>query len=91
MKNFWEVPASNVIVTCTISDTKPDKVSAIDNSKYNGNNQFHIGPLLPGIKKRYWVFIENERYRKGLWKVHQVYSFLSILRTCFLEAKVATV
>jgi hypothetical protein len=25
MKNFGEVPSSNVIVTCTISDKKPDK------------------------------------------------------------------
>ena len=63
MKNF-EVPASNVIVTCTVSDTKPDKSNHIDNSKSNGNNYFQIGPLLPGMEKRYWVFIENESYRK---------------------------
>jgi uncharacterized repeat protein (TIGR01451 family) len=27
MKNFGEVPASNVIVTCTITDSMPDKLS----------------------------------------------------------------
>jgi hypothetical protein len=66
LKNFGEVPASNVIVTCTISDTKPDKSNRMNNSKSNGNNQFQIGPLLPGMEKRYWVFIENERYRKTM-------------------------
>ena len=66
MKNFGEVPASNVIVTCTNTDSMPDKTSPVDNSKGNGNNQFQIGPLLPGMEKRYWVFIENERYRKTM-------------------------
>ncbi len=45
MKNFGEVPASNVIVTSTISDTKPDKSSVLDGSKQDGASEFHIGPL----------------------------------------------
>lgn len=65
MKNFGEVPASNVIVSSTVTDTKPDK-SAFQNSKANGLTEFHIGPLLPGMEKRYWVFIENERHRKTI-------------------------
>jgi hypothetical protein len=32
MKNFGEVPASNVIVTSTISDTKPDKSAILESS-----------------------------------------------------------
>ncbi len=76
MKNFGEVPASNVIVTCTISDTKPDKLTPMDKSKNNGNNQFHIGPLLPGMEKRYWVFIENERYRKTMEGVSNIFIFI---------------
>lgn len=32
MKNFGEVPASNVIVTSTLSETKPDKSSVLDGS-----------------------------------------------------------
>src|SRR5678816_4110204 len=44
MKNFGEVPASNVIVTCTISDTKPDKSTSMENFKAD-KNQFQIGPL----------------------------------------------
>jgi hypothetical protein len=76
MKNFGEVPASNVIVTCTISDTKPDKSNPMNNSKSNGNNQFQIGPLLPGMEKRYWIFIENERFRKTMEGASNIFIFI---------------
>jgi len=76
MKNFGEVPASNVIVTCTISDTRPDKSNTMNNSKSNGNNQFQIGPLLPGMEKRYWIFIENERYRKSMEGASNIFIFI---------------
>jgi hypothetical protein len=76
MKNFGEVPASNVIVTCTISDTKPHKSNPMNNSKNNGNNQFQIGPLLPGMEKRYWVFIEDERYRKTMEGASNIFIFI---------------
>jgi hypothetical protein len=76
MKNFGEVPASNVVVTCTISDTKPDKSNPMNNSKSNGNNQFQIGPLLPGMEKRYWIFIENERYRKTMEGASNIFIFI---------------
>jgi uncharacterized repeat protein (TIGR01451 family) len=76
MKNFGEVPASNVIVTSNISDTKPDKLAVMDNSKPNGGNEFHIGPLLPGMEKRYWVFIENERYRKTMEGTSNIFIFI---------------
>lgn len=75
MKNFGEVPASNVIVTSTISDTKPDKLT-FESSKSNGGNEFHIGPLLPGMEKRYWIFIENERYRKTIEGASNLFIFI---------------
>jgi hypothetical protein len=76
MKNFGEVPASNVIVTSTISDTKPDKLSVLDSSRQAGASEFHIGPLLPGMEKRYWVFIENERYRKTMNGTSNLFVFI---------------
>jgi uncharacterized repeat protein (TIGR01451 family) len=76
MKNFGEVPASNVIVTCTISDTKPEKLTPIDNSKNYDRNQFHIGSLLPGMEKRYCVFIENDRYRKTMEGASNIFIFI---------------
>jgi uncharacterized repeat protein (TIGR01451 family) len=76
IKNFGEVPASNVIVTSTISDTKPDKLSVLESSKSSGANEFHIGPLLPGMEKRYWVFVENERYRKTMDGTSNLFVFI---------------
>jgi uncharacterized repeat protein (TIGR01451 family) len=76
MKNFGEVPASNVIVTSTISETKPIKTSVLNGSKPDGVSEFHIGPLLPGMEKRYWVFIENERYRKTLEGTSNLFVFI---------------
>ena len=76
MKNFGEVPASNVIVTCTISDKMPDKTSPMNSPKSNDNSQFQIGPLLPGMEKRYWIFIENERFRKTMEGASNIFIFI---------------
>ncbi|HEU4469104.1 MAG TPA: hypothetical protein VFR61_08740 [Nitrososphaeraceae archaeon] len=76
MKNFGEVPASDVIVTSTILDTKPDRSALLGSSKSNGANVFHIGPLLPGMEKRYWIFIENERYRETIEGTSNLFIFL---------------
>jgi hypothetical protein len=74
MKNFGEVPATNVVVSCIVSDTKPDKSNSM--AQGNENNQFHLGPLLPGMEKRYWVFLDNERYRKTIDGTSNVFIFL---------------
>jgi hypothetical protein len=76
IKNFGEVPASNVIVTSTLSDTKPDKESLLNDSKNNTSSQFQLGPLLPGMEKRYWVFIENDRYKKTMEGTSKMFVFI---------------
>jgi uncharacterized repeat protein (TIGR01451 family) len=80
MKNFGEVPASNVIVTCTITDSMPDKLSFMNyNDKSESKNQFQLGPLLPGMEKKYWVFIENEKYRKAMEGTSNIFIFIYFL------------
>jgi hypothetical protein len=77
---FREVPASNVMVTCSITDSMPDKFSFINhNSKTDSNNEFQLGPLLPGMEKKYWVFIENERYRKAMEGKSNIFTFIYFL------------
>lgn len=65
-----------MIVTSTISDTKPEKSSGLDVSRQDGANEFHIGPLLPGMEKWYWVFIENERYNKTMEVTSNLFVFI---------------
>jgi uncharacterized repeat protein (TIGR01451 family) len=80
MKNFGEVPASNVIVTCTVTDSVPDKLSFMnDNNNNDSKNQFQLGPLLPGMEKRYWVFIENEKYRRAMEGTSNIFIFIYFL------------
>ena len=80
MKNFGEVPASNVIVTCTITESMPDKLSLMNhNDKSESKNQFQLGPLLPGMEKKYWVFIENERYGKAMKGTSNIFIFIYFL------------
>jgi hypothetical protein len=74
LKNFGEVPASDVIVTCTISDTKPDKSNLMNDLK--SDNRFHIGPLLPGMEKKYWVFIEGEKYNMAMDGISKIFIFI---------------
>jgi len=77
LKNFGEVPASNVIVTCTITDSMPDKLSFLkNNDKNDSKNQFQLGPLLPGMEKRYWVFVDNEKYRKTMAGTSDLFIFI---------------
>jgi uncharacterized repeat protein (TIGR01451 family) len=76
MKNFGEVPASNVIVSCTITDSLPDKLSILKTTKADSKNQFQLGPLLPGMEKRYWVFIENERYKRAMDGTSNIFIFV---------------
>jgi hypothetical protein len=74
MKNFGEVPATNVVVSCIVSDTKPDKSKSMAQS--NENNQFHLGPLLPGMEKRYWIFLDKERFRKTIEGTSNTFIFI---------------
>jgi hypothetical protein len=63
-------------LTCTISDIKHDKSNPMNNSKSNGNKQFEIGPLLPGMEKRYRIFIKNERSRKTIEESSNLFIFI---------------
>src|ERR1044071_3065070 len=74
IKNFGEVPATNVVVSCIVSDTKPDKSKSMVQS--NENNQFHLGPLLPGMEKRYWIFLDKERFRKTIEGTSNTFIFI---------------
>jgi uncharacterized repeat protein (TIGR01451 family) len=78
LKNFGEIPAPNVEVTCSITDLMPDKLSFLKSNSDNNEskNQFQLGPLLPGMEKRYWIFIENERYIKAVEGTSNLFIFI---------------
>jgi hypothetical protein len=78
LKNFGEIPAPNVAVTCSITELMPNKLSFLksNNDNNQSKNQFQLGPLLPGMEKRYWIFIENERYIKAVEGTSNLFIFI---------------
>ena len=41
-----------------------DKMLARDEFLKGKSNEFHLGPLLPCMEKRYWIFIDNDKIVK---------------------------
>ena len=78
LKNFGEIPAPNVEVTCSITDLMPDKLSFLNGNNDNNEskNQFQLGPLLPGMEKRYWIFIKNGQYLKAVEGTSNLFIFI---------------
>ena len=57
VKNYGEIPASNVTAESRVSNEMPDRDMA---NKSDGMARFNMGPLLPAMEKRYWFFVESD-------------------------------
>jgi hypothetical protein len=55
LKNFGEVPSPSVTATSVLSNVLPTRQSL------NGDNvnKFNLGPLLPNMEKKYWIFLDG--------------------------------
>lgn len=62
LKNFGELPASAVNAKFFSSDKIIERDDLISKSE----TQFDLGPMLPNMEKRYWFFIDKERWEKIL-------------------------
>lgn len=56
LKNFGEVPSSSVTGSSFISKSLPTRKDL----STNNNNKFDLGPLLPNMEKRYWIFLDKK-------------------------------
>lgn len=70
MKNYGEIPASNVIAKFTMS-TEPFTKEIIKKSELF--TSFNLGPLLPNMDKRYWFFIDSDLINKAKNGTGQVF------------------
>ena len=61
VRNYGEVPATNVIVTFAL-DTKLLGRQDIRSKKLH---DFDLGPLLPGMEKHYWFYIDSDLIDKA--------------------------
>jgi hypothetical protein len=70
LKNFGESPATSVVAMSAVKTELPsrDVLKASD-----GITTFNLGPLLPNMEKRYWLFIDSDLIKKAREGNGQVY------------------
>ena len=73
VKNYGEIPASNVIAKFTMN-TESFTKDIIKKSELFSS--FNLGPLLPNMEKRYWFFIDSDLVKKAKNGIGQVFIVL---------------
>ncbi|VVC05273.1 Uncharacterised protein [uncultured archaeon] len=76
IKNYGEIPATNVIAKFTMS-TEPFTKEIIKKSELF--TSFNLGPLLPNMDKRYWFFIDSDLINKAKNGKDQVFIALQFI------------
>jgi hypothetical protein len=74
IKNFGEVPSTAVTATSVCSESLPNRESL----KLPNAERFNLGPLLPNMEKRYWIFLDTalmENAQEGTSSLFVVISF----------------
>ncbi len=60
VKNFGEIVAEEVTVFCK----KDTKEISKDEITSEGTEKFNLGPILPNMEKRYWIFVDVDLMNK---------------------------
>ncbi len=69
LKNFGEVPSPAVTALSAVSSSLPTREIFKDESV----NKFNLGPLLPNMEKKYWIFIDADVIKKAVDGASQVF------------------
>jgi hypothetical protein len=65
VKNYGQIPASKVTALFTIKKDAMPSREILLNSSDSSIDKFNLGPLLPFMEKRYWIFIDSEMIQKS--------------------------
>lgn len=80
IKNFGEIPATNVIARSSWSTQMPSKQEILNKLKDPiGIEKFVLGPLLPNMEKRYWIFIDSSEMQKAKESLSELYTYVHFL------------
>lgn len=69
LKNFGEVPSSAVIARSSISVSLPTR----EIFKNGSMSKFNLGPLLPNMEKKYWIFIDCDMVKRSQEGVSEIF------------------
>ena len=56
IRNYGELPATHVTAAFRSSDSIVNK----EDLKFNDNDKFNLGPMLPTMEKHYWFFVDEK-------------------------------
>lgn len=73
IKNYGEIPASNVVATFMI---RTEDMTRDILKKSSPDDCFTLGPLLPNMEKCYWFFIDSDLIQKAKNGSAQVFTAL---------------
>lgn len=78
IRNFGELPATNVTASSVVTSDLPSRSLIRDGSISAKLDRFVLGPLLPYMEKKYWIFVKPEmmqRAREGAAPLYTLVHF----------------
>jgi hypothetical protein len=75
IKNFGEIPASSVVGMSVAKSEPPSR----DLIKGDQLEKFNLGPLLPYMEKRYWIFIDSGVMEEAKKRNSAIYTLVYFL------------
>ncbi|MGI0036824.1 MAG: hypothetical protein ACRD99_00515 [Nitrososphaera sp.] len=65
IKNFGEIPATKVVAMSTAALELPTKALLDEGDSHGGKlDKYVLGPLLPNMEKKYWMFVDSATMQK---------------------------
>jgi hypothetical protein len=74
VKNFGEIPATNVTAESLVQSTLPSRNIMQDRNV--SIEKFILGPLLPNMEKKYWLFLESKDVENAKNESSQLFTFV---------------
>lgn len=74
IKNFGEIPAQSVSVFYKSDTAKISKENLVSSEL----KEFNLGPVLPNMEKKYWIFIDKELMDKVKYGTEKLFTLLYI-------------
>lgn len=77
LKNFGEIPAANVTGMSATKLELPNREAVTTN--HDQFDKFSLGPLLPYMEKRYWIFVDSDVLEKAKQEKRFIYTAIYFL------------
>lgn len=74
IKNFGEIVAEEVTISCKKDTKMPTK----EEKNSPDIESFDVGPLLPSMEKKYWIFVDAELMEKAKKGEEKLFTYLYI-------------